>query len=150
MGEVAFQANNAPDYHTGSAIRYGRAFIFGTGSSASQNTCTGANPQPDGCKNDGYVTQFAWGYRLRGQLEFPQIFDTALTFIPSLSISHDVSGVSADGQLNEGRFQTGLGARFVYERQYTLDLNYVTYADWAKYDPLRDHDFVSISTSITF
>ena len=23
------------------------------------------NPQPDGCKNDGYVTDFAWGYRLR-------------------------------------------------------------------------------------
>jgi hypothetical protein len=151
MGEAMAQFNNAPDYRSGTAVRYGRAFIFGTGSSAGYNTCNSTlNTQPDGCQNDGYVTPFAWGYRLRAQLEFPQIFDTGITFIPSLSIAHDVTGVSADGQLNEDRFATSVGARFTYERQYTLDLSYVTYANWAKYDPLRDHDFFSLSTSVTF
>lgn len=152
-GELAFQWNNAPDYTDGTSARYGRAFIFGTASSASLNTCAAGasnNPQSDGCQNDGFVTPFAWGYRLRAQLEYPQIFDSAITFMPSLSIAHDVSGVSADGQMIEDRFQTGLGARFTYERRYNVDINYVNYADWAKYDPLRDHDFVSVSFSTTF
>jgi hypothetical protein len=150
-GEAAFQWNNAPDYRDGTSIRYGRSFIFGTASSATDNSCSGgSNPNQDGCKNDGFVTPFAWGYRLRGSLEFPNIFDTPVSFIPSLSIAHDVQGVSADGQMNEGRFQTGLGARFTYDRRYNLDLNYVNYADWAIYDPLRDHDFYSVSVSTTF
>lgn len=153
MGEAMFQWNNAPDYRDGTSSRYGRAFVFGTASSAGNNTCAAGatnNPQADGCQNDGFVTPFAWGYRLRGQLDFPHIFDTAVTFIPSLSIGHDVQGISADGQLNEGRFQTGVGARFAYDNRYSVDLNYVGYADWAKYDPLRDHDFYSITFSTTF
>ncbi|WP_096704702.1 DUF1302 domain-containing protein [Magnetospirillum sp. 15-1] len=149
--EGAFQWVNVPDYRDGTSVRYGRSFIFGTGSSAGNNTCSGSNnPQADGCRNDGYVTQFSWGYRLRGQLEYPQIFDTAVTFTPSIYFAHDVKGVSADGQLNEGRMAIGLGSRFSLSQQYNLDMNYVYYGDNAKYDPLRDHDFYSLSISASF
>lgn len=151
MGEVAAQLNDAPDYKDGNSVRYGRSFIFGTASSNGYNTCAnGANSQADGCQNDGFVTPFAWGYRLRGQLEFPLIFDTPITFIPSLSLAHDVSGYSADGQMLENRVQVGLGSRFTYERRYNLDVNYVYFGDWAKYDPMRDHDYISMSISATF
>lgn len=153
MGEAAFQFNDVPNYRNGTSIRYGRSFIFGTASSAGVDTCAAGalnNPQSDGCKNDGFVTKFSWGYRLRGELEYPQFMGTPLTFSPSLSIAHDVSGVSADNQLNEGRFQTGVNMRFTYNQSYNLDLGYVHFADWAKYDPLRDHDFYSLSFSATF
>lgn len=151
LGEAAFQWNDAPNYKSGTAIRYGRSFIFGTGSSAGYNTCTnGANTSSQGCQNDGYVTRFAWGYRLRGQLTYSDIFGTGVVFKPSLSLAHDVTGVSADGQMNEGRIQLGVGSRFTYDQVYNLDFNYVTYAKNAKFDPYRDHDFASVSFSMTF
>lgn len=152
-GEGAVQWVNVPDYREAGSIRYGRAFIFGTGSTVGNNTCaagTQFNPQPDGCKNDGYVTQLSWGYRLRGQLEYPQIFDTGVNFTPSLYFAHDVQGVSADNQLNEGRMAVGVGARFTFMQSYNLDLNYVNYIDNARYDPLRDRDFASVSLSASF
>lgn len=152
-GEAAFQWVNVPDYRSGNVTRYGRAFVFGTASSAGNNTCvsgTQNNPQADGCQNDGFVTPFSWGYRLRGSLEYPQVFDTAVTFIPSVYFAHDVQGVSADGQLNEGRMTMGLGARFNFMQNYNLDMNYVTYYDNAKFDALRDHDFYSLSISASF
>lgn len=151
LGETAFEWINVPDYHNGTSVRYGRSFIFGTASSAGNNTCSAAiNPQPDGCQNDGFVTDFAWGYRLRGALEYPQIFGTGFTFTPSLSLAHDVQGVSADNQFIEGRLQTGVTMRFSYENKYNVDLGYVYFAKWAKYDPLRDHDFYSLTLSATF
>lgn len=150
MGEVALQVNDAPDYKDGTSVRYGRAFIFGTASSAGNNTCNTTNPQSDGCRNDGFVTPFAWGYRMRGELEYPQFMGSPLTFTPSLSIAHDVSGISADNQMIEDRVQTGVNARFSYDNRYSLDMGYVHFADWAKYDPLRDHDFYSLSLSATF
>lgn len=149
MGEAAAQYVNVPDYRSGSSVRYGRAFIFGTASSSGNNTC-GSNPQSDGCQNDGFVTNFSWGYRLRGSLEYPEIFGTGVTFTPSLSVSHDVQGVSADNQFIEDRFQVGLNGHFSYDNRYGLDVGYVYFGDWAKYDPLRDHDFYSLSLSATF
>lgn len=152
-GETAFQWVNVPDYRDGTSIRYGRAFIFGTGSSSGNDTCASGsqnNPQADGCQNDGYVTQFSWGYRLRGQLDYPQFLGTGVDFKPSIYLAHDVKGVSADGQLNEGRLAIGLGSRFTIQQNYAVDLNYVNYCDFAKYDPLRDRDFASISLSASF
>ena len=31
------------------------------------------NPQPIGCKNDGFVTDFAWGYRLRVSMDYNNV-----------------------------------------------------------------------------
>lgn len=148
MGEVAAQLNDAPDYRDGTSVRYGRAFIYGNGSSAGNNTCSSTTNV--GCRNDGYVTPFAWGYRMRGELEYPQFMGTAVTFKPSLSIAHDVSGVSADNQMIEDRFQAGINFAFTYNDVYKLDMGYVHFADWAEFDPLRDHDFYSLSLSATF
>ncbi len=155
IAEAAFQWSNVPDHKAPGAIRYGRSSAFGMGSyvtaaGATVNNCAAAGAHPDGCQNDGYVTRFASGYKLRGQLEYPQIMDTGVTFTPSVFFAHDVSGYSADGQLLKGRKQLGLGARFDLQKKYVLDLNYVKYANGAKYDPFRDHDYVSLSFSASF
>jgi hypothetical protein len=170
VAEVGFQWNDVPDYQEGEE-RFGRGFIFGVGSNtdlAAQvpltggNTCSptavGApfpvaspvfNPQPNGCKNDGYVSDFSWGYRIRWQMEFNNVADSGIGVLPSVYWAHDVDGVSMDPAFVEDRKQLGLGLKFTYNKKYNLDFNWVEYAN-ADYDPLGDRDFYSISASMTF
>jgi hypothetical protein len=179
VGEVGAQWNGVPDYTKG-AVRYGRGFMFGTGSGpgyaaggppagqptlgiASQgNLCSPTfvglpvpaantlyNPHPEGCRNDGYITDFSWGYRLRFSADYNNVFNTGVTITPSLFWAHDVSGVSIDPTFNDGRKTLGLGAKFVLNKRYQLDLNYVNYAN-DTFDPLFDRDYYSAAASVTF
>ena len=61
-----------------------------------------------------------------------------------------MKGVSADGQFNEGRGTLGVGLGFEYQKAYSLDFSYVTYRNSAKWDPLRDRDYYSVSVSASF
>jgi uncharacterized protein DUF1302 len=149
--EVGMQWNDLPD----DGRRFGRAFIFGTGSHPTYggSTCTadgGSNPQPDGCKNDGYVTDFAWGYRVRAGLSYSNAFGSGFTVSPSIFLGHDVKGYSSDGQFLEGRTVIGLGAQADYLKKYAISLGYTKYGDGADYDPFRDRDYYSVSVSTTF
>jgi hypothetical protein len=181
IGEVGAQKNNVPDYTTG-AVRYGRGFMYGTGSGPGYGAPTAANPEgrpglgavlagdmcsptyaaapvpianalynphPIGCQNDGYVTDFSWGYRLRIGMDYNNVFDTGVTLTPSVFWAHDVEGVSMDPTFIEDRKVLGLGLRFNYNKRYLLDLNYVSYAD-ENFDPLFDRDYYSASLSVTF
>jgi len=155
-GEAGFQWNDVPNYKDPNTIRYGRAFVFGTASANSYptgNTCGAApvaNPSAEGCQNAGFVTDFAWGVRLRAQMQYSNIFDTGVTFFPSLSVSADLQGYSMDSQFIEGRRQYGFGARFNYMQRYNVALNYTTFNHDAKYDPLRDRDFATLTFSASF
>lgn len=153
IGEAGFQWNNLPDFKNGRSLRYNRAFIFGVGSSPSYapvSTCTaGLNTTPAGCANEGYVSDFAWGYRMKMDVTYNDVF-AGVAVTPSIFWSHDVKGVSADSQFNEDRKVLGLGAKFSYNKKYTLDLGYTTYSDSAKYDALRDRDFYSATFNVSF
>jgi len=76
------QWNDIPDYKKNGNMRYGRGFMWGYGSNETwpvpnggnspcfppfAGTAAGSfyNPSSRGCKNDGYITDNAWGYRLR-------------------------------------------------------------------------------------
>ena len=154
VGEVAGQWNNVPDPASGR--RYGRSFIFGMASVPGINTCVAAlsgalyNPQTDGCQNDGFVSPFAWGYRLKGQLDYPGAFGSAFTLTPNVFWSQDVSGYSSDTQLLQGRTTLAIGVKADYQKKYTLDLTYTTYGSDARFDQFRDRDYVSVSISSTF
>src|SRR5690606_24429680 len=126
VGEVGGQWNNVPDYTKG-GVRYGRGFMYGTGSGpgygpssepAGQptlgvaslgNVCSPTfvglpvpvfntlyNPHPEGCKNDGYVTDMAWGYRLRVSMDYNNVMNSGVTVTPSVFWSQDVEGISMD------------------------------------------------------
>jgi hypothetical protein len=170
VAEVGYQENNVPDYLDG-AVRYGRGFMFGVGSNpdlAGQLPFTGGdtcsptiftlpdgrqvnvfNPQPNGCQNDGYVTDDAWGYRIRLTADYNNVFNSGVTVSPSMFWSHDVDGVSMDSTFIQDRQVLGLGLRFNLNKRYNLDLNYVDYAD-ADFDPLFDRDYYSVSAGVTF
>jgi hypothetical protein len=178
VGEVGGAVERRPDYTKG-GIRYGRGFMFGTGSGRVRsdrlagrparlggaslgNLCSptfvgapgpGANtlynPQPNGCRNDGYVTDMAWGYRLRVSMDYNNVMETGVTITPSVFWSQDVEGVSMDPTFIEDRSVLGLGLKFNYNKKYVLDLNYVEY-DTADFDPLFDRDYYSAAVSVTF
>ncbi len=181
VAEVGSQWNNVPDYTLG-GVRYGRGFMFGTGSSAGYGTpdadspegqpglgaasqgnlCSptyvGApvplsnalyNPAPNGCRNDGYVTDVAWGYRLRVAMDYNNVMNTGVTVSPSLFWADDVEGVSIDPTFIEDRQTLGLGVKFSLNKKYVFDVNYVNYAN-KNFDPLFDRDYYSASVSVTF
>jgi hypothetical protein len=179
VGEVGGQWNDVPNYKNG-GIRYGRGFMFGTGSSpgygaggapsgqpvlgpySQGNLCSSTfvglpipvfntlyNPQPEGCRNDGYVTDMAWGYRLRLSATYNNVMSSGIGVTPSVFWSDDVDGVSMDPTFNEGRSTLGLGLKFDLAKKYVFDLNYVSYAD-NNFDPLFDRDYYSASFSVTF
>ena len=179
IGEIGMQWNNVPDYTKG-GIRYGRGFMYGTGSSPAYgpggspagqpslgavsqgNTCSPTfvglpvpvynslyNPHPDGCHNDGYITDYAWGYRVRVTLDYNNVFNSGVTVSPSVFWSQDVDGISIDPAFIEDRSVLGLGVKFNYNKKYLLELNYVGYAD-NTFDPLFDRDYYSAAVSVTF
>jgi hypothetical protein len=157
VGEYGAQWNNVPDYQDGGR-RYGRAFIFGLGTSPTiaggANLCAvpqalGGNPQPQGCQNNGYITSFADGFRLRGTLTYNDVF-MGVAVIPSLFWGHDLHGTSIDGQFNAGKDTVAVGVKFDFNKKYTLDLGYVTFGNSGTYDNFRDRDFYSAAVSVTF
>jgi hypothetical protein len=147
IGEVGFQWN---DLDT-DALRYGRPFIFGPGPDARYGVaCQAQNISKEGCKNKGYMTNFAWGYRLKAELTYNNVFNSGITVQPSVFWSHDVQGWSIDSQFAEGRQALGLGARFTYNKNYALSLNAVRFNRNADYDAQRDRDFYSATLSMNF
>ncbi|KAB0622715.1 DUF1302 domain-containing protein [Castellaniella defragrans] len=147
IGEVGFQWN---DLDT-DALRYGRPFIFGPGPDASYGVpCSAINISKEGCKNKGYMTNFAWGYRLKAELTYNNVLNSGITVQPSIFWSHDVQGWSIDSQFAEGRQALGLGARFTYNKNYSLSLNAIRFNRNADYDAQRDRDFYSATLSMNF
>jgi hypothetical protein len=141
VGEIAaIFVDGLPNVTTSNAtsgIRYGRNAVFGTaGASADQN---------------GFVTEFSWGYRLRAQATYRDVF-LGIDLIPSISWSHDVDGYSPEpGQaLNEGRQSVGLGLGFELDANTKASITYTTFTNAANYDPLRDRDFIALSASYSF
>lgn len=150
IAEAALQTNNLPDYKSDpGALRYGRPFIFGPGTSpAYGGTCPG-NINVAGCENDGYFTRNSWGYRLKGELTYNDLIP-GVTVYPSLYWSHDVKGYSLDSQFSEGRQSLAPAVRFSYAKKYNLELGAVFYNRNAKYDPLRDRDSYYMNASMSF
>ena len=162
VAEAGFQWADLPK-----GYRFGRGFVMGTAAGANYNTAgavtagSGTSFQcanigvvarvgPDGCKDEGFATDFSWGYRMRASLNYPQVFGTSWEATPSLFIGHDVEGYSIDGQFNEGRLSVGYGLEFNLNKEHKINLNYNWFSDSADYDVFRDHDNYSVSYSYTF
>lgn len=83
-------------------------------------------------------------------MEYPGFAGTSATLYPQLSLAHDVSGYSVDGQFIEGRQTVGLSARINLNKVHNFEIGWVHYTDSAKYDPFRDRDHYSIVFSTSF
>ncbi|VVQ15455.1 DUF1302 domain-containing protein [Pseudomonas fluorescens] len=149
VGEVGFQWNDLD--LSDDSLRYNRGFIFGPAADERYGTsCQAQNINAEGCHNDGYVTHFAWGYRLRGELTYNNVMGTGVSVTPSVFWSHDVKGWSVDSQFAEDRMALGIGTKFSYDKKYTLDLSMTEFNRNANYDTLRDRGFYSAAFSVSF
>jgi len=136
-----------------SEARYGRSGIYGLGdfdSTGLATECEQENINPDNCTTDGFVTDFAWGYRLAGSLMYNNAFMGA-NLKPTFSWSHDVNGNSLEpgGAFNDEQKAAGLGLTAQYQNNYEASIEYTTYFG-GDYNTISDRDNVTASLSYAF
>ncbi len=148
LGEVGFEWNNVPDYRVAGNPRFGRGGPAANDAGGTVRTACLDLAAGYWCQNDGFVTPFSWGYRMRGQLSYSNVFGTSWVAKPSLFFAHDVQGVSLDGQFQEDRRVIGLGMEFNLDKRHIINTNYTTYA--GKWNQIRDHDNLSVAYSYKF
>ncbi|MDX1633841.1 MAG: DUF1302 domain-containing protein [Marinobacter sp.] len=147
--------HDLPDYDE---ARYGRSGTFGIGTlpldgaNFTGDFCVaGANINTNYCNNEGFTTDFSWGYRARFVWDYPNAF-AGVNLQPQLAWSHDVKGYSPQpgGAFNEGSKSVGLSLAGVYQNQYSAEIGYTNFFGGKPYNELTDRDFVSASVSYSF
>ncbi|WP_299071801.1 DUF1302 domain-containing protein [uncultured Paraglaciecola sp.] len=134
---------------------YGRNSVFGLGDFDIGNGINCSNLVASGalsgdCIDDGYVTDTAWGYRVRAQFEYPNAF-AGVSLSPTIDWQHDVSGYSPDPgqQFNEGARSFGVSLEAAYQQTYTASLSYKAFSG-GDYNIMSDKDFVALSIGISY
>ncbi|HUJ01184.1 MAG TPA: DUF1302 domain-containing protein [Usitatibacter sp.] len=119
----------------------------------------------------GFLTNFSWGYRLLGRLEYSNLLFNG-NVAPRIAFGHDVNG---EGPVfNEDTKSLSVGASWEYQQKWVVDAQYTTYwggktycgtdqpppgssvtpgqpASWcSSANPLKDRDFYSVSVSYSF
>jgi len=130
--------------------RYGRSGAYNSGELANNSVCLSISNSPEYCNNEGFVTPFSWGYRLRATWSYSSVMQ-GLDLRPNLSWSHDVKGYSpGDGSaFNEGSRSVSLGLDATFMSKYSLSLSYTDYID-GSYGTRGDRDFAAISVGASF
>lgn len=100
------------------------------------------------CNNDGFTTDFSWGYRVRAGLEYSDVF-AGINLTPTVAWSHDVKGYSPPPNFIEDRMGLSAGLQADYLNTYRANLSYTTFFG-ADYNDQQDRDFVSLSFSVAF
>ena len=150
----ATYVHDLPDYDT---ARYGRSGTFGIGQlpggacDGSGQTGQALNINTNYCNNEGFTTDFSWGYRARFVWSYLDAF-AGINLLPQLAWSHDVKGYSPQpgGAFNEGSKAIGLSVEAVYQNVISADIGYTNYFDGRPYNELTDRDYVTASISYSF
>jgi Protein of unknown function (DUF1302) len=158
IGEVGgIWSDGAEDWKDDSSKqRYGRNAVFGLGNfdlGAPGFNCealTAAGAVGGDCKSDGYVTDSAYGYRLRAELDYSDLFG-GIGLKPSIAWAHDLEGYSPEPgqQFHEGRKALGLSLEASYKQKYTANIGYTSFSG-GSHNILEDKDFVSLSFGISY
>ncbi|WP_372982778.1 DUF1302 domain-containing protein [Marinobacter sediminum] len=152
-----FGATYIHDLPDNDEARYGRSGTFGVGeipleSLGGADVCAGgANINTNYCNNEGFTTDFSWGYRARFVWDYPNVF-AGINLRPQLAWSHDVEGYSPQpgGAFNEGSKAVGLSLEAVYQNQITGNIAYTNFFGGKPYNELTDRDFATVSVSYSF
>jgi len=126
-----------PDYNPGDGI-------------TALEACQDVNKVGE-CNDDGYVTDFSWGYRARASLTYNNAF-AGVNLSPQLAWSHDVSGYAPGPGANfiEGRKSVGVSLKAEYLNKYTATLAYTSYFGGEPYNAIVDRDNLAFSVSYSF
>ncbi|AQZ95259.1 DUF1302 domain-containing protein [Halopseudomonas phragmitis] len=146
VGEVG--ANYISGMKTGFGVtKYGRDSLFGqspdaNGNCFSETVGRGAS----WCEDNGYFTDFSWGYRMRASLDYSNVF-AGINLSPNVAFSHDVEGYSPN--FNENAKSVSIGLNADYANKYNASISYTNFFD-GKYNTLVDRDFAAISFGVSF
>ncbi|MEH6502058.1 MAG: DUF1302 domain-containing protein [Pseudoalteromonas distincta] len=120
-----------------------------TGTCASNQGTAAADRSPNAaswCENDGFYTDWSWGYRMRAQLDYANVF-AGINLSPNVAFSHDVEGYGPNFTENAKAISIGLNAD--YGNKYSASLSYTDFFD-GKYNTNVDRDFLAASLSVSF
>src|SRR5690554_466185 len=147
IGEVGFNYISGIGSGNGET-KFGRDSLFGQ-SPFADGTCSsqGTTPKADSwCENDGFFTDFSWGYRLRAALDYSNVI-AGINLSPNIAWSHDVEGYSPNFVENAKSISIGLNAD--YANKYNASISYTNFFD-GKYNTLVDRDFAAVSFGVSF
>jgi len=152
--EADFQwITNLPPVDGPGARRLGRGGNFGEADWTNDEGYV-CNPTPDSgqinfCEIDGFINDFTWGYKIRVATSFQR--GPALSFIPTLTFSHDVAGYAADQFTHhEGRMSVSAFLRTQFYQKYYIDVAALWYKDGVKFDILRDRGQYMLAFGVNF
>lgn len=130
--------------------RYGRSGTFNSGELADPRVCQAISKTPQHCNNEGFLTPFSWGYRVRATWTYPNVL-AGFDFRPNLSWAHDVHGTGpVEGSaFSEGSKAISVGLDATLASTYSVSLAYTDYID-GDYGTRGDRDFLSLSLGVTF
>jgi Protein of unknown function (DUF1302) len=100
------------------------------------------------CEDNGFITDFSWGYRVRAGLEYSDVF-AGVNLTPNMAWSHDVKGTSPPPNFVDNRMALSVGVKASYLNIYQADLSYTSFFG-ADYNEQEDRDFISLSFSAAF
>ncbi|MGO1692972.1 MAG: DUF1302 domain-containing protein [Marinobacter sp.] len=152
-----FGATYVHDLPSLDEARYGRSGTYGLGTVPTEDAngnivdaCLAVNINDNYCTNEGFTTDFSWGYRSRLVWSYPNAI-AGINLSPQLAWSHDVEGYSPQpgGNFNEGNKAIGISLQGVYQNKITGNIGYTNFFG-GKYNELTDRDFVSASVSYSF
>lgn len=106
-------------------------------------------PIQGGIETNLFPTDFAWGYRIIGKLQYSNVF-AGININPRVVFSHDVDGITPDPLFLfvEGRKSVALGVSFDYQSRWSADFSYNAFFDGVgTTNRISDRDFVSLSIS---
>ncbi len=129
--------------------RYGRNGTYGNGVLTGGN-CAAISRTPEYCNDDGFLTRFSWGYRLRASLSYPNAV-AGIDLRPNLSWQHDVdgNGPGEGSAFSEGSKAISVGLDASLNNTYNASLAFTDFID-GDYGTRGDRDYVSISLGVNF
>lgn len=106
---------------------------------------------PYSLPNYALPTRTSWGYVLEAGLNYPNLFDTGVTFTPQIDWAHDVHGTSPNAiPFVQGRKALTLSLLFNYRDKWKGGVQVVTFTGGGDNNTMRDRDFVSANISYSF
>lgn len=131
--------------------RFDRSPTYGAGVSATCDTSMAtslANINTSNCTDDGFLTDFSWGYRMRAVATYADAF-AGVNLKPGIAWSHDVSGFGPAPNFQEGLKTLSLSLNADYLNRYTAGISYTQYSG-GDYSTITDKDFYSIQFGYSF
>src|SRR5690554_6122047 len=146
--------NYVPDLPNKSEARYGRPGAYGIGTTTGGDVCSSttsplANLNKGYCTDEGYVTEWSGGVRMRAGLTYNNAF-AGVNVTPNINLAYDMGYAPEPGaQFIDKRFAYGLGVSFVYMNNATVDLTYAGF-EGGDYDQMVDRDNISLAVKYSF